>query len=544
MTVCVWFLFIMKDYIRIKKKTLWRVLAVMLCFVAGIAIWKYGRMLWNRNDTPVIVEQRSVNVLQMNGKPLLYYSGVTSDSIFSSAVAEECSIVRADSFNAGHKTLLHIIIKHAQQLSKEIDVLRDEQEEINYWMGVHGVQDEGYNMIAQYAQKVGSQIKDKEHILQLLDSIPDNALLTTAFRKTCISEDSIKMTDIFAAYKGGIWKYGRWMKYPREGRGIGFIADGKFVKGVWSADTLQTGVLTDSTGTYNGEFNRYGYFANHGSFLSADGTYYEGRWVNNMRHGFGLSSNSKKFRAGEWKNNHFRGERMKYTSERIYGIDISRYQHGRGKKYYPIIWKSLRINNLGKLSKKHVSGAVDYPISFIYIKSTEGVSIRNKYYATDYRQAKRHGYRCGAYHFFSTRTSGAVQAKFFLKHSIFQKGDFPPVLDLEPTHEQIRKMGGADAMFREVRTWMNIVGNRTGVRPILYISQMFVNQYLNQAPDIKKKYNVWIARYGEYKPDVRLVFWQLSPDGRVKGIHGEVDINVFNGYHAQYQEFLQNELIR
>ena len=99
-------------------------------------------------------------------------------------------------------------------------------------------------------------------------------------------------------------------------------------------------------------------------------------------------------------------------------------------------------------------------------------------------------------------------------------------------------------MFREVRTWMNIVGNRTGVRPILYISQMFVNQYLNQAPDIKKKYNVWIARYGEYKPDVRLVFWQLSPDGRVKGIHGEVDINVFNGYHAQYQEFLQNELIR
>lgn len=534
----------MKDYIRIKKRTLWLALAILLCLITGRMIWEYGRMLWSRKKPPAIVEQRSVNVLQMQGKPLLYYSSITPDSTFGSADTQEHGILFADSFSAGHQTLLYIVNKSVQQLENDIDILREELDEINYWLGVHRVQDEGYNMIAQYALKVSSKIKNKEHMLQLLDSIPDNAKLTTAFRKTCLDEDSIKMTDVFAAYKGGVWKYGHWMKRPREGRGIGYVADGKFVKGTWSADTLQSGTFSDSTGTYCGEFNRFGSFSYHGSFLSADGTYYEGRWMNDMRHGFGFSSNSEKFRAGEWKNNVFRGERMKYTSERIYGIDISRYQHGKGKKYYPIIWKSLRINNLGRLSNKNASGTVNYPVSFIYIKSTEGVSIRNKHYAADYRQAKRHGYRCGAYHFFSTRTPGAAQAKFFLKHSMFQKGDFPPVLDVEPTHNQIRKMGGADAMFREVRAWMNIVSRRTGVRPILYISQMFVNQYLDKAPDIKKKYNIWIARYGEYKPDVRLVFWQLSPDGRVTGIHGEVDINVFNGYHAQYQGFLQNELIR
>ena len=49
---------------------------------------------------------------------------------------------------------------------------------------------------------------------------------------------------------------------------------------------------------------------------------------------------------------------------------------------------------------------------------------------------------------------------------------------------------------------------------------------------------VWIARYGEYKPEVRLVFWQLCPDGRVSGITGEVDINVFNGYRDQLTSFL------
>ena len=75
---------------------------------------------------------------------------------------------------------------------------------------------------------------------------------------------------------------------------------------------------------------------------------------------------------------------------------------------------------------------------------------------------------------------------------------------------------------------------------MLYISQSFVNKYLPLAPDIRENYQVWIARYGEYKPDVQLVYWQLCPDGRVKGIHGEVDINVFNGYKDEFEKFKKN----
>jgi lysozyme len=67
-----------------------------------------------------------------------------------------------------------------------------------------------------------------------------------------------------------------------------------------------------------------------------------------------------------------------------------------------------------------------------------------------------------------------------------------------------------------------------------------VNKYLPLAPDIRENYQVWIARYGEYKPDVQLVYWQLCPDGRVKGIHGEVDINVFNGYKDEFEKFKKN----
>ena len=111
------------------------------------------------------------------------------------------------------------------------------------------------------------------------------------------------------------------------------------------------------------------------------------------------------------------------------------------------------------------------------------------------------------------------------------------MLDVEPTDGQIRKIGGTEELLRRIRIFMEYIEKRTGMKPILYINQGFVNRHMAHAADIKQRYNVWIARYGEYKPDVKLVYWQLTPDGRVNGITGPVDINVFNGYQGQWDEF-------
>ena len=51
---------------------------------------------------------------------------------------------------------------------------------------------------------------------------------------------------------------------------------------------------------------------------------------------------------------------------------------------------------------------------------------------------------------------------FDYKNSIFRKGDLPPVLDVEPTHQQIKAMGGPDALFRAVRTWLRIAWSLVG----------------------------------------------------------------------------------
>ncbi len=346
-------------------------------------------------------------------------------------------------------------------------------------------------------------------------------------------------------YKDSTVYSGQWKDGKRHGYGTTTDSLGHTVTALWNCDSIVKGTVSDSTGTYKGELNAKFIPDGHGTFSGRDGSYYDGAWTNGARNGFGCGIDAKgKAKVGEWKNNKYRGERMTYTAERIYGIDISRYQHGRGKKKYAINWSRLRITHLGSISRKKVSGKVDYPVSFIYIKSTEGASVRNPYYLADYRQARNHGIPCGAYHFFSTTSQATKQAYYFLRHSRFSRGDFPPVLDVEPTYSQIKKMGGVSAMFSRIRTWLNIVERRTGVRPILYVSQQFVNKYLPSAPDILKNYQVWIARYGEYKPDVRLVFWQLCPDGRVNGIHGEVDINVFNGYHDSFRVFLDKNRIK
>ena len=383
-------------------------------------------------------------------------------------------------------------------------------DELRYYFERHNVEDEGYEMVVAFAN-------GKRHHVSVGTYVP-------------------------------VRNIGTWRGYDREGSALILDTEGRTIIGTCHADTVETGVRIDSIGTYMGDFSQMKAHG-HGAYHRPNGDYAEGHWEDDRQHGFGLEllqpdNGEPHLRVGDWTTGRFMGERMRYTTERIYGIDIARYQHGKGRKVFPIRWDQMRITWLGKKGSRNVSGTADYPVSFLYIKSTEGTTVRNRYYAGDYVQARKHGIRTGAYHFWSVRTTGADQARFFLQNTRFSKGDLPPVLDVEPSDAQIQQMGGIERMFQHIRVWMNMVQRRTGVRPILYINQMFVNKYLSLAPDIKRDYRVWIARYGEYKPDVRLTYWQLCPDGRVAGIHGEVDINVFNGYKSQFEEFLEEETIK
>lgn len=394
-------------------------------------------------------------------------------------------------------------------------------EELQYYLRVHNVTDEGYNLIAQYYTG----------LLNRNNSQPVGQQSTT---RRIAAKDRLLPSVITA---GGHWRAGQFRIGSINGPAILRDSQGRIVCAQFDTDTIVQAVRTDSTGTYRGQMDIHYQACGQGSFEGRDGSHYEGFWRYDHRNGFGFeSSPHHTVRVGEWRDGRFLGERMRYTAERIYGIDISRHQHEKGRKRYGIKWQQLRITSLGR---RHDTEGRTYPVSFVYIKSTEGTTIRNRYFLQDYRSARLKGLHVGAYHFFSMRSTAAEQANYFVNHTLFRPGDFPPVMDVEPTEAQIVQIGGDEELMRRIRIFMQIVEQRTHMRPILYVSQMFINKHMQNAADIKKKYNVWIARYGQYKPDVHLVYWQLCPDGKVSGITGDVDINVFNGYQGQFDEFVR-----
>ncbi|MBQ8655825.1 MAG: glycosyl hydrolase family 25 [Prevotella sp.] len=400
--------------------------------------------------------------------------------------------------------------RHAT-IDSALNVRRHFRSEMAYYLRTHLSDDDEYALIAR-------RNRENDSIINCLLSERQTVSINP-FRKS-----APVVRDLTIIAMGGYWNLKGWHH---------------------GMPPQQRGLLFDEDGAYEGKVDELFWPVGLGTFRGYDGSIYEGEWVDGRRHGNGYQlTPGKNIQVGAWLANVYKGERLKFTEERIYGIDISRHQHDIEGHYYPINWKTLRITSLGVHNDKNVvGGKTDYPISFIYIKATEGTTITNSYYSTDYKQARAHRFRTGAYHFYSTTSPAAEQARHFLATAIFSHGDLPPVLDIEPSDEKVTAMGGKEKLLDEVRIWLEVVEQTVGVRPILYVNQHIINTYFDTAPDLLRDYPVWMARYSEYMPNVKLDFWQLSMTGIVTGITKRVDIDVFNGYREQWQTFINTQTI-
>lgn len=192
----------------------------------------------------------------------------------------------------------------------------------------------------------------------------------------------------------------------------------------------------------------------------------------------------------------------------IHGIDVSHHQG-------TIDWEKLRNN--GMIEK--------WPVRFVMIKATEGASNLDENFNDNFYQAREYGFIRGAYHFWSTKSSGRAQAEYFLKQVKLEEGDLPPVLDVEH-----KAKGQSDEEFKKsVLTWLRIVERKYGVKPIIYTYYKFKMAYLSDS--VFDQYPYWIAHYYvdkvEYKGKWK--FWQHTDCGRLPGITGYVDFNIYNG---------------
>lgn len=195
----------------------------------------------------------------------------------------------------------------------------------------------------------------------------------------------------------------------------------------------------------------------------------------------------------------------------VFGIDISHYQG-------IIDWNTLKT-----------SSPDDAPVSFIYMKATEGSDHKDRMFDRNWEKAAEYGFTRGAYHYFSRHSSGLAQADMFIKNVKLKKGDLPPMVDVEeePRDKKI--------FMQELKIFIAQIEKHYGVKPIVYSGKKYKEKHLSDR--YFNRYPTWIAHYYVDSLDVdnNWTFWQCSDKGKLPGIKHKVDINVFNGDSCKFE---------
>ena len=212
------------------------------------------------------------------------------------------------------------------------------------------------------------------------------------------------------------------------------------------------------------------------------------------------------------------------ASAAVIGPDVSSNNHGNGST---LDWWTMH----------HIGRA-----SFVFIKATEGGGYVNPAFASDFAAAGRGRLARGAYHF--DRPSGGTHDEIFLSAygaargygstvgTLEGPGNLPPVLDLEDAGTL---NPGQLSLWTQV--WLSQVRLLTGRTPILYTNPDFWRQAMANSTGFAS-YPLWLATYGVPSPEMvggwkSFMFWQFTDSGRIAGASSSLDMNLFNGSHAE-----------
>lgn len=192
------------------------------------------------------------------------------------------------------------------------------------------------------------------------------------------------------------------------------------------------------------------------------------------------------------------------TQYTINGIDVS---HHQGSINWEMV-KNMKDNNVS--------------LKFAFIKATEGTGFIDKRFKENWKNSKTNELVRGAYHYFRPNEKGELQANHFIRNVKLEKGDFPPVIDIEELGNVSPKR-----LMEGVLKCAKKMEEHYGKKPIIYTYHDF---YKNNFDTTFNSYPLWIAHYYKETPSNKMwEFWQHNDNGRVSGINYPVDFNVFSG---------------
>lgn len=202
----------------------------------------------------------------------------------------------------------------------------------------------------------------------------------------------------------------------------------------------------------------------------------------------------------------------------VHGIDVSRHQ---GK----IDWDAVRAAG----------------IDFAFIKATEGGDHLDPMFARNWEGAKRVGIARGAYHFVYWCRPAHEQILWYMLNVPIEPDALPPVLDLEwnTASSTCPQKVPREQALEKIKVMLAGLEGYTGKRPIIYTDINFHRDVLEgELPD----YPFWLRSVAA-EPHERYrnrgwLFWQYTTTGRVSGIKGNVDRNVFPGSTRDWEQYL------
>jgi lysozyme len=206
----------------------------------------------------------------------------------------------------------------------------------------------------------------------------------------------------------------------------------------------------------------------------------------------------------------------------VHGIDISKWQG-------EIDWDKVKAART----------------RFVFIKATEGGDHLDEKFYQNWAGAKAVGIPRAAYHFVFWCRPAQEQAVWFNQHIPNDSDALPPVLDVEWNgHSRTcpRKISPEKARAK-MRVMLEELERLSGKKPIIYTDITFHRDVIEGTTEFDR-YPFWLRSVAA-PPRERYTsrpwsFWQYTTTGRVPGIRGDVDRNVFAGSEREWKQFLKS----
>lgn len=198
---------------------------------------------------------------------------------------------------------------------------------------------------------------------------------------------------------------------------------------------------------------------------------------------------------------------------------------------YPVLGIDISAHN----GMMNLYAAAEDGVEFIWIKASEGESFRDRDFRLNHQKAGDAGIKRGAYHFFRFDKDGVSQAINLLDAVGGRKLEMGVAIDVESSGN------AGDIPVETVKERLAAMVdylNLRGFSPTLYCNKRDYYEYLDESFPGSR---LWICSFSEDPIAEEWKFWQFNHHGRIDGITGNVDLNVFGGSRNEWLDFLDKQ---